>query len=58
MGFTLYRIIADHVIPRADIAGEAWVCQTEELATKLMAELQETRTDLTNFQLITRHYGA
>ena len=58
MGFTLFRVEADYRIPRSDVVGPGWVCETEALALALMAELQETRSDLCNLQLITRHYGS
>ncbi len=57
MAFTLYRVEADYVIPRSDIVGPGWVCETKELADKLMANLQATRKDLTNFNLVIRHFG-
>ena len=57
MGFTLYRVEADYVIPRSDVVGPGWVCQTYDLAVALAVELRETRKDITNVNIKVRHYG-
>ena len=56
MGFTIYRVEADYVRPRADIAGPGWVCQTRELAEGLMQTLQD-RQDLKNLRIREHRYG-
>lgn len=56
MAFTLYRVEADYAIPRSDIAGPGWVCETYDLAVALAVELKETRKDLTNVNIKVRHY--
>lgn len=55
--FTLYRVEADYVRPRADIAGPGWVCQSAWQAQDLVDELRATRKDLCNVVVKTCHYG-
>ena len=54
--FTLYRVEADYVPQRADIAGPGWVCHTRTQA-EYMANRMRRRTDLTNVTIREHTYG-
>jgi len=56
-GFSLYRVTADYAVPRADVVGPGWTCQTYEQAVELAVELRETREDLENVLITVQQYG-
>lgn len=57
MSFTLYRVEAEYVTPGQYAFGCGWICDTRLQAEALLAELQDTRTDLCNLYITPAHYG-
>lgn len=56
MSFELWRVEADYIPRRADVAGPGWVCQTAEQANELALSLVG-RKDLTNISIRHHVYG-